>query len=77
MADKKAAPKKWAQKVDVKEGKLKEIGWPSAAKIWGNIQAGKVPYKTAISRLNFIANMGNVKAKKVIKTLQRKKGTLK
>ncbi len=68
------AENKWAQKVDPKEGALKKIGWPSAEKIWANIQSGKVDYATAIRRLNFIANMGNVKAKSVIKTLQAKRG---
>jgi hypothetical protein len=71
------AKKKWAQDVDIKEGKLKDIGWPSAEAIWRNIQSGKVSYATAIHRLNFIANMGNIKAKQIIKTLQKKKGTKK
>ncbi|MHC4278087.1 MAG: hypothetical protein ACYSTI_12310 [Planctomycetota bacterium] len=69
-----AKEKKWAQKVDVKENALKDIGWPSADAIWRSIQAGKVSYATAIRRLNFIANMGNVKARQIIKTLQKKRG---
>lgn len=66
--------KKWAQDVKLKEGALGKIGWPSADAIWNNIQSGKVEYATAIRRLNFIANMGNAKARQVIKTLQAKHG---
>jgi hypothetical protein len=69
-----AAKKKWAQDVKLKEGELGKIGWPSVEKISNSISSGKVPYKTAINRLNFIANMGNLKARQAIKTLQAKHG---
>jgi len=65
------AKEKWAQKVKLKEGKLKEIGWPSGSAIASSIRSGKVDYATAIRRLNFIANMGNKKARAIIVRLQR------
>jgi len=65
------ASEKWAQNVKLKKGKLKEIGWPSRGAIASSIRSGKVDYATAIRRLNFIANMGNKKAKSMIVSLQR------
>jgi hypothetical protein len=53
MADKK----KWAQDVDLKEGALSKIGWPSAQAIVGSISSGKVDYPTAQRRLSFLANV--------------------
>lgn len=68
------ADKKWAQKVKLKEGALGDIGWPSASAIAASIRSGKVDYATAIRRLNFIANMGNTKAKSMIVRLQNEFG---
>lgn len=65
------AEKKWAQNVKLHEGKLKDIGWPSYAAIKSAITSGKVDRKTATSRLVFIANMGNTKAKAMLVRLKK------
>lgn len=70
---------KWSKKVDVKEGALTDIGWPSASKISAAISSGRVSYKTAISRLNYLANITKDaatkrRARSIIVTLQRKHG---
>lgn len=57
MKKKKQQPRKWAQTVDVKEGALKEIGWPSAKAIITSVRSGKVSRKTATARLNYLANV--------------------
>ena len=64
---------KWAQKVDIKEGALKAIGGLDADKIWASIKAGKVDYATAIRRVLYLANLGNIKAKRVLAELQRRR----
>jgi hypothetical protein len=76
MAKKK---KKWAQKVELDEGSLTKLGWPSGAKISKSITDGRVSYSSAISKLNFIANTNKTKnpttarkARAIIVSLRRK-----
>lgn len=57
-----ASKKKPIGKVDIKEGALKAIGWPSAQAIINNIKNGKVDRKTAVARLNYIAVMSKNKS---------------
>ena len=67
--------KKWAQKVDIKEGALKAMGWPDGSKIAAAVSSGKVPYATAIRRLQYLVNINSpeaAKAKGIIVVLQRK-----
>jgi len=73
--------KKWAQKVDLDEGSLTALGWPSASKIASSISSGKVTYREAIQKLVFIANVSGRKnpelakrAKAIIATLRKKFG---
>jgi len=73
--------KKWAQKVNIDEGSLTALGWPSASSIARNISAGKVTYKEAVQKLVFIANVSGrknpelaKKAKAIIATLRREFG---
>jgi len=49
--------KKWAQKVKLDEGSLKAIGWPNATKIIANVKNGKVTYRKAVQKLNYLANV--------------------
>ena len=60
-----AKKKKWASGVKTKPNALKRLGYPSLAKLKQAITSGRVPYKTVMSRLNFIANMGNTTAKRL------------
>jgi hypothetical protein len=50
------ATKKLSQ-VEVKEGALTKLGWPSATTIVGKVRGGSVPYATAVQRLNYLANI--------------------
>lgn len=59
-----AEEKKWAQKVDIKEGALSDIGWPSASAIISAVRSGKVTRATATSRLNYLANVTKDEATK-------------
>lgn len=73
------AQKKWSKGVDVKEGALTDIGWPSAAKISAAISSGRVSYKTAINRLVYLANITKdastkKKARAIIVRLQKSHG---
>jgi hypothetical protein len=49
--------KKWAQKVELDEGSLTELGWPSGEAIARNVANGRVEYATAVRKLVFIANV--------------------
>ena len=67
---------KWAQKVDLKEGELTKIGWPNPGSIVLAVKNGKVPYATAVQRLNYLANVSKdkatvTKAKAIIVRLQK------
>lgn len=71
-----AKTKKWAQKVDLKEGSLKALGWPSGSAIQSAVSSGRVSYATAIRKLGFLANASKDaatkrKAKAIIVRLQR------
>lgn len=55
------AKKKWAQKVDLDEGSLTALGWPSGAKIAKAVSDGRVTYKQAISKLVYLANVNKSK----------------
>lgn len=71
------AEKKWSKDVDIKEGALEKIGWPSASAIANAVASGKVDYKTAISRLNYLANITKDeatkrKARSIIISLQKR-----
>lgn len=66
MAEKK--DKKWAQKVDLKEGSLKALGWPSGSAIASAVSSGRVSYASAISKLVYLAN---VNAKKNPETARK------
>lgn len=73
------AKKKWAGGVKLKEGALKALGYPDVGKLKAAVTSGKVSYATLMSRLNFIANMGNTTAKRVRSAMKswnqrRKKG---
>jgi len=52
-----AAKKKWSQDVEVDEGSLKELGWPSYEKLADAIRSGKVSYATVIRKLVYLANV--------------------
>ena len=72
----KKRTKKWAQKVDLKQGALKAIGWPSGAAIQAAISSGRVSYATAIRRLVYLANVNKTsatgkKARAIIVRLQK------
>lgn len=59
-----AAKKKWAQDVDLDEGSLKALGWPSGEKIASAIKSGKVSYAKAIRKLAYLANVSKDSATK-------------
>lgn len=66
--------KKWAQKVDLKEGALGAMGWPDAGKVAAAVRSGRVPYATAIRRLQYLVNVKSpaaAKAKAIIARLQK------
>jgi hypothetical protein len=74
-----AKKKKWAQKVKLKEGALKSLGWPSGAAIAEAVSSGRVPYATAIRRLVYLANVNKNnatgrKARAIIVRLQKAHG---
>jgi len=52
-----AAKKKWSKDVDLDEGSLTALGWPSGQKIASNIENGKVSYAKAIQKLGYLANV--------------------
>jgi|GEM_PF-6270974 len=59
------AKRKWSKGIQLKKGSLSALGYPSLAKLKKAVLSGRVPYKTLMSKLNFIANMGNTTAKRV------------
>lgn len=49
--------KKWSKEVDLKEGSLESLGWPSYEKLAKSLKGGKVSYKKLIGKLNFLRNI--------------------
>jgi len=59
-----AAKEKWAQDVDLDEGSLTELGWPSGEKIASAVKSGKVSYAKAVRKLAYLANVSKDSATK-------------
>jgi len=67
----KMRKKSWAQKASQKldEGALTEMGWPDGDKLVAAARKGK--RGIVMKRLNFIANMGNAKARAIMNRIKR------
>jgi hypothetical protein len=56
--------KKWSKDVELKEGSLEKLGWPSCDKLVRALNDGKVAYKTLIQKLVYLQNITKDKATK-------------
>ena len=64
------AKRKWSKGIKLKEGSLKALGYPDVGTLKAAVTSGKVGYSTLMSKLAFIANMGNSVAKRVMSSLK-------